>query len=271
MVPVNVFNTKIIKSLTNIFKIFLNLMYLFLILYGLFLRFILHSANKKYFKTVIVVDFMQGVIELLSLGSTFIMTYRHQIEWKVFLNYFQKYSKNVFCIRIGISIFAIFGTAVINCYQLINIRLQIGYFFIGHYSYYICIIFHLFLGTFLSLKGHILIKHQEKILTHLKHTKMYFLNENICYIFTPKSYIKFSSDMKQITNEFTNVCVNIKNLNLLYGWQMLCIFLGGIVNVLFYINYTIFIRNSDDVIIVTDSLRIVFCVVSKSSIIKIFV
>lgn len=252
IVPVNIFNTNFFLKYLNIL---LNLIYLLLFINGLFNRVIADFENKLHTTTLIVADSIEGFNELLSLSSIFIMTRLHHNEWSVFLNYLQKHSEDKNNrngrIDIFISIFAIIGTIVVNCYQLVIISSRKGFFNVPYYSYYVCNIYHIFLAAFLSLIGHILIGHQQNILNRLKRTKTYFVNEKL-------------NGMKKIKNKFTNVCVNIKNLNLLYGWQMLFIFSGGVVNVIFYINFVVY-RNSlyDNVMMtVTDSFRMAFYMVS---------
>lgn len=271
MVPVKVYNLKNPKILIKFLNILLNLMLLALMFYGLFVRVALYFDNGQHLKTMIVLDFIEVFNEFLSLSSICIIPYLYKNEWRLFLHYLQHYSKNVesilYCMDIGFSMFAIIGTAAVNCYQFIYLHLKKGYLNAAYYSFYICSVYDIFLIAFLSLIGHIIIGHQQTILNYLQHTKTYFANEKCFHVSSPKSYINFSNDMKKITNEFAYVCTNIKKLNLLYGWQMLFLFSAGVINITLFINFSVFHKsvNKNAMMVVTNSFRIVFYMVSKCS------
>lgn len=276
MVPVNILNQNNPNFFVKYLNIIFNFIYLVLIVYGLFLRYLTDFKNALHPITMIVADSIEVFNEILTLSSVFIMSRLHRNEWSVFLNYLQNNFKDLDerdgRIDIVISIFAFTGNVIVTCYQFVRIRIKKGFFDVAYYSFYISSIYNIFLAAFLSLIGHILIRHQQKTLDVLKHNKTYFANEKCFCVSSPKSFIKFSRKMKKIRNEFTNICINIKNLNLLYGWQMLFIFSAGVVNVILFINFVVFhnsfVKNA--MMTVTDSSRMIFYMVSQCSIIHIF-
>lgn len=251
VVPLNIFYSNRPKMFMKWFNILLSFAYLVLSVYCLLLRYLTFAQYNLSVSTFMAVDLIVWLHDFLSQTCIFVMTHLYRIEWKIFLKYLQKNSKDFEDrdgqIDIGISIFALFGSVTVNLFQHGFVQLQIGYFNPAYYSYYICNIYQIFVCTFLSHMGNILIRHQKKILVNLKQTKKYLINNNVT----------------KIIIEFTNICINIKNLNLLYGWQILFIFTGGIVNILTFINFMFLHNAGNQSLSVSDLFRIVFYLVSK--------
>lgn len=230
------------------FSVLLKFSYFMLSVYCLHTRGFVYSNYMSWGSTVMTVDLAVVIHDFLSQNCILIIPYLYRHECRILFEYLQKYSKD-FGGSIVISIFTIFGSVIVNCFQAGYMRLKYGMFIPTYYPYYICNIYEIFVCTFVISIANILIGHQQKVLVNLKEAKIYLINSNVT----------------EIRKEFTKICSNINNINILYGWQLLCIFTGAIVNILTFINFLFFnsIHNhNDSLITVTDLFRSIFYMVS---------
>lgn len=213
--------------------------------------------------TIKIVDLAEGLNEILLISCIYVSTYIYSNEWTVFLNYLETCSSKLKSINILIDvlviIFANLGTLSIAGYQWFYLYSSGAEKYTMYFSFYSCNIYHTFLCSFLYHTATILIGTQNELINKVKMTK------SCSKALLVHDCNKFCKRLKKLTIAFSEICVNIKNLNILFGYHILLMFSEFVLNVLLFVNFLyVHKKQFDDHLMTTsDLLRTLLYTVSK--------
>lgn len=255
-------NTAMIKVLKRVY-IILQVIYLIFNIYCVYIRYVSFLGLQEVLGlTITVVDLIEGINGILLTSCIYVSTYINSNEWTVFLNYLERCSTKLksrnILFDILVTVFLNLTTLSIDCYQWVYLYLHRSLNYSMYIPFYTSNMYHTFLCSFLCHTATILIGTQKEIIDKIK------ITTSCSKTLSLRDSNKLSKRIEELANKFTEMCINIKHLNRLFGCHILFMCSESILIVLIFVDFLyMHKKQSDDTLLTTsDFLRTLLYMVS---------